>query len=237
MNRFYKLVSIAPQGGGYAIHLDGKPVRLPSGGGLVAPNAALADLVAQEWAAQGAEIDPETMPLTQILTTAANQDAQTRAAVREAVLAYLDTDLLCYRAAAPEEIARRQEDIWGRWCAWFAQESGAALAVTTGLAALKQPQAAHDFALARVQAMDPWHFNALQMATGLSGSLVMGLAFCAGAASPDDVYKAALVEEHYRAEIYNEALHGPDPHQEKTRNAMLRDLRALRQFLETLSGE
>ena len=50
--------------GGFAITLDGKPIRTPSGRAVVAPNREIADAIAAEWEAQKEIIDPLTMPLT-----------------------------------------------------------------------------------------------------------------------------------------------------------------------------
>lgn len=234
MKRFYKIATAGSKDdGGYAILLDGKPIRLPQGGALKAPNAALAGMVAAEWAAQTDEIDAETMPLTQIVSTAMRQDDSERAAIAETVLNYLDTDLLCYRAEQPENLARHQGATWDPWLAWFAEKSGVTLQTTTGLAALTQPRAAHDYVSAALGDADRQLFNGIQMATSISGSVVLGLAFALGAATPEEVLDAAQVEEIFRAKLYNEDFYGKDPQQEKTQNAMLRDLRALRAFIDT----
>lgn len=234
MKRFYKTVSTAPGEGGYAIHLDGKPVRTPERKILLAPTQKLADHIAIEWEAQIDAIHPETMPLTQILTTATDCAVADRAAIADEILGYLDTDLLCYRSAEPPAIYERQEKVWGQWLIWFEHASGNRLHTTTGLAAIKQPQGAHDFAAKIVRHADHFHFMALQMATSISGSLILGMAFVDGAASAEQVFEAAQLEELYRNEIYNEVLHGKAPHQEKAHAAMLRDLNALRMFLDSL---
>src|SRR5258706_8507997 len=62
--RFYTSVEISAEPEGHAIRLEGRAARTPAGGDLVLPTPALATAVAAEWAAQGARIDPATMPLT-----------------------------------------------------------------------------------------------------------------------------------------------------------------------------
>ena len=62
--RFYKEAGVAEAEGGFAVTLDGKPIRTPSGRQVVAPTARIADAIAAEWEAQGETIDPLTMPLT-----------------------------------------------------------------------------------------------------------------------------------------------------------------------------
>src|SRR5262245_28210193 len=68
--RFYQRVDVADRDGGFALLLDGKPVRTPGKKQLLLPSRALAKAVAEEWAAQKARIDPGTMPLTKLANSA-----------------------------------------------------------------------------------------------------------------------------------------------------------------------
>ena len=114
MKRFYKLVSTNKTAEGWAIHLDGKPVKTPIRTTLIAPNEALANELVREWAAQEETIDPETMPLTQILSTQIDRVRVQRAAMSTEILKFLNTDLLCYRAPKdqPPGQLERQAEIW-----------------------------------------------------------------------------------------------------------------------------
>lgn len=237
MKRFYKMVTAqAEQGGGFSIRLDGKPVKTPSGQMVVAPTPALGEGIVAEWAAQGENILPDTMPLTQILITALDRVAHERKTMTDMVAGYLDTDLLCYQTEDPPELAAQQNAAWAPARDWFARVSGVALTVTPGLAAVRQPEAAHQYIRRAMDGMDLFEFTAFQLVTVVSGSVVLGLAFMDGAVTPDDVFIAAHVEDLYRAEIYNEELYGPAPHQEKQRAAMRADLNAARDFLDRLRG-
>lgn len=235
MKRFYKVVTAAHAPEGYFIHLDGKPVKTPSGKEIIVPSETLAGHVVLEWAAQKDVIDPQTMPLTQILITALERGEQNRDEIRDQVLEYLNTDLLCYRTEMPEVLSERQAATWDPWLKWFADQSGVALETTFKLVALTQPVAAHDYVRSVIDKSVRWDFTAIQMVTALSGSIVLALAFAAGDATPDDIFAASYVDELYRAEIYNEALYGRDPHQERTQDSFLQDLRALRLFLDSLN--
>ncbi|WP_435640386.1 ATP12 family chaperone protein [Micavibrio aeruginosavorus] len=235
MKRFYKVVtSQAEPAGGFSIRLDGKPVKTPSGQMVVAPTPALADGLVQEWSAQVDNIVPDTMPLTQVLVTAIDRVAGERKTMTDMVAGYLDTDLLCYQTEEPPELAAQQNAAWAPARDWFARVSGAALVVTPGLSAIRQPDAAHKYVRRAMEGMNLYQFTVFQLVTVVSGSVVLGLAFMEGVVTPDDVFIAANVEDLYRAEIYNEALYGPAPHQEKQRATMRADLNASRDFLDRL---
>src|SRR5260370_37549967 len=62
--RFYAHTGVVEAPDGFAVTLDDKPGRTPSGRPLVAPNREIADGIVAEWDAQQETIDPLTMPLT-----------------------------------------------------------------------------------------------------------------------------------------------------------------------------
>jgi chaperone required for assembly of F1-ATPase len=234
MKRFYKLVSTREESGGFSILLDGKPVKTVGKKTLLAPRRALADALMEEWAAQTDKIDPHTMPLTQIINTKIDRIPHERAAMTKILLEYLDTDLVCYRADYPPELADMQAKIWNPHLAWFAKKFGASLQTTTKLEALKQSEVAHAAVQKFMAALDDDHFTILQLVTALSGSLVLALAFTEQVITPEQVLEAARIEERYKAAIYDEAKYGPDPAQEKKDKATFRDLQAAQKFLDSI---
>lgn len=231
MKRFYTLVSV---GDDLSIRLDGKPVKTPGGRVLTASARALANAVAAEWAAQVDIIVPDAMPLTQILTTILDHGTGERPALTGKVLAYIDTDLLCYRIDAPDGLVALQTRRRDVWLDWFSGTYGTALCTTTGLAALTQPIDAHKAVAGALADMDDARFTVCQIVTALTGSIVLALAFMAGAATPGQLFEAVNMEEDFKADIYNEAEHGSAPLQEKKQQAMRRDLEAARIFLDLL---
>lgn len=234
MKRFYKEALFEKTPEGFEIRLDGKPVKTPAGRILNPPCAVLAEQIAAEWQTQKEDIDPDTMPLTQMLTTALDRVAEARTEISQNALNYLDTDLLCYRADQPPAVRTAQEEAWDKWLSWFAGEYGLALKTTTGLGALKQPAAAHEAATRFVDALDDARFTVLQLITAQAGSLVLALAFVQGAITPDELFEVTHVEERLKAEIYNEDFYGAAPHEERNRAALKRDFVAARRFLDAL---
>ena len=113
MKRFYTLASTQEKNGQYYITLDGKTVKTQSGHDLGTPSKALAEAIMAEWAAQGEEILPDSMPLTQILNTKIDRVSEQRDVMSKTLLNYLDTDLLCYRANEPEELIKIAQIISG----------------------------------------------------------------------------------------------------------------------------
>lgn len=236
MKRFYKVVSVREESGGYSLLLDSKLVKTPAKNVLLAPTHALADVIMQEWAAQKEMVVPSSMPLTQILSTKIDRVAREREAMTKTILDYLETDLLCYRTDFPPELAARQAAAWDPPLEWFKNKFGAALVTTEKLDAVKQPAAAQQAVQRYIAALDDERFTALQLVTALAGSAVLALGFIEGFIDANGVFAAARVEEHHKDEIYNAAKHGPDPAQEKKDAAMQKDLAAAAEFLALLKA-
>ncbi|MBU0859673.1 MAG: ATP12 chaperone family protein [Alphaproteobacteria bacterium] len=234
MKRFYKLVSTAAEAGGFAVLLDGKPVKTPGRVPLLAPTSALADAIMAEWAAQKEIIDPDSMPLTQILTTTIDRVIPMRDEISAQVLNYLDTDLVCYLAAGPEVVVAVQAEQWDPVRAWFMSRFGVSLLTTTALTALRQPQVAHDAVASVVMTLDDYRFSAFQLVVATTGSLVLALGFMDGAWGADKLFSAMHVEEDYKAALYNEDFYGRAPNQEKRENAVRIDLQAAQDFIALL---
>lgn len=236
MKRVYNLASYTKTEDGYVIQLDGKTVKTPLGQPLAAPNKTVAEHIVSEWAAQSDEIIPDSMPITQILTTTIDRIRE-REQMTGALLKYLDTDLLCYRVKQPEDLSKRQKEVWDRWLTWFDEHFESPLEVTFGIEALTQDVDTHKQIWNYLEALDDHYFTVLQIVTSLSGSIVLGLAFLEHEATVEDVYNAAELEEIYHSEIAREDEHGGDPVQERRQAAMRRDLDMCARFMEALGDE
>jgi chaperone required for assembly of F1-ATPase len=150
------------------------------------------------------------------------------------VMNYLNTDLICYRADNPEELVKRQDDIWQPWVEWFDDKYKAKLQTTSGLAALKQDDKIHEALAQHIREMDDDRFTILQMLTPASGSIILAVAFVEGDAGEDDILNSAFLEENYKYDLYNEDLHGGDPLTEKKKKALKADLLAAKAYLDAL---
>lgn len=235
MKRFYKLVSSKKEGDGFVIELDGRPVKTPLKNTLVAPNEMLANALINEWSAQGDEIIPDSMPITQLLSTKIDKVESDRESLQKPLLNYLDTDLVCYFADHPPELRVSQEESWNPYLQWFETKFGCPLKTTTGLAAVKHDDAAHNAVREYVDKLSHDYFTILQMLVPLSGSIVLAMAFLEKQLNADDLFAAIRVEETFKADIYNEDFYGADPAQEGKDNAIKRDLKAAQEYRDALN--
>ncbi|WP_088345102.1 MULTISPECIES: ATP12 family protein [Rhodomicrobium] len=226
-SRFYKDVATgAAASGGWRILLDGRPVRTPGRAELVLPTLALAEAIAEEWRAQGARIDPHSMPLTKLANTAIDAVAPNLDAVAEDVVAFAGRDLTCYRAGSPETLVARQEAAWDPLLAWAETHHGARLVPVEGVMPLEQPTASLAAMRTAVGGFEAFPLTALHVMTALTGSAVIALAHAAGRLSLDESWAAAHVDEDFQAGHW-----GEDAEAKARRDARFADMRAASEFL------
>ena len=198
--RFWKDASSAEVADGFAVTLDGQTAKTPAGAPLVVPTPALAEAIAAEWAAQETVIDPAAMPATQAANAAIDRVAGRRADVAAAIAAYADSDMLCYRAEEPEELALRQAEAWDPLLDWAASQLGARLKPFRGVMHRPQDPAATARLAERVAAMGPFELVAFQALVELSGSLVIGFAAIDGAWDADALWTLSRIDEAWQEE-------------------------------------
>ena len=196
--RFYSQAHIGEAAdGGFPLLLDGKPVKTPARRALTAPTPPLAQAIAEEWNAQAALIDPAGMPLTRLASAVIDAVADMPDAVAEEVAKYLGSDLLCYRAAAPEGLVASQTRAWDPVLAWARAAIGARFVLAQGVVHVAQPAETIAAMGAKIPA-DPWRLGAVSMITTLTGSALLALALAEGALDADAAWAAAHVDEDWQ---------------------------------------
>lgn len=202
--RFYKSASVAERDGGFGVALDARTLRTPGGAVFVGPTRALAQLCADEWAAQGEHIVPASMPVSQMAFASLDWTTKNRDQICDYVAKFGETDLCCHRAAAPAELAARQAELWDPLVAWGARELGATLPVVEGIVAAEVDVSAVAALRARANALNDFELTGLAQAAGLSGSALIGFALTFGAHDAARAFDAAALDNLWSLERWGE---------------------------------
>jgi chaperone required for assembly of F1-ATPase len=213
--RFYKEVSVEPEGAGFAVRLDGRTPRTPKGHPLVLPTPALADLIAAEWRAQGGWIAYASMPATRLAHTAIDAIPAVRGATIEGVVRYAGADLLCYFAERPVTLVHRQEKVWGPLLEWAGEAHGLDFVPTVGIVHRPQPPETLARVAALLTPMGDFTLAGVAFAAALFGSAVLALALRDGRINADEAMAAARLDE-----IFQEEQWGVDAEAEARADAM-----------------
>jgi chaperone required for assembly of F1-ATPase len=200
MKRFYKKVSVAPVEGGFAVLLDGKPVKTPARNVLALPSEKLASAIAAEWQAQETEVVATSMPLLRLANSVIDGVATNRDAVIDAILRFGENDLLCYRAHQPPELAMRQREGWDPLLDWVRQKHGVQMTVADGLTHIDQTPPALAGLRRAMGPFDAFALGGLHVVASITGSTVLALAVAEGFISGARAFELSRIDETYQAE-------------------------------------
>jgi chaperone required for assembly of F1-ATPase len=231
MKRFYKDVSVVPEGAGWRVMLDLRAVKTQGGRPQVLPTEGLAAALAAEWAAQGDEIDPALLVLRDLADYALDVIAPDRAGALAGLLRFAETDTLCYRAEPDEPFHARQLEVWepllkaaeARWDVHYERVSG--------VLHRPQPSATLQRLEGELSAQDDFALAALNTLTSLSASLVIGLTALEQGASVVALWHAAELEEVWQVEQW-----GSDAEAEVRQERRLAAFKAAARFARLVRG-
>lgn len=230
MRRFYKETAVEA-GDGFRVLLDGKPMRTPAKSVLVVPTRPLAEALAEEWrnVPEQGEIVIGHLALTRLAATGLDRVVSQRAQVVSDIAKYAGSDLLCYRATAPDSLVKLQHDSWQPLLDWAAERYGARLTVANGMTFVEQPAEAVARLRDAVEAYDSVALAALYNLTHTSGSIVIALAVAERRLTAEAAFAVAQVDE-----LYQIARWGDDPTALKQREGIARDIETCARFLDLL---
>ena len=231
MKRFWKTVVVVRDDDGWAIALDGRPVRTPARAPLQVRSEKLVEAIAGEWRDAGEEVDPRAMPLTGVANAAIDRVAPGKDAFAAGVARYAEADLACYRAAGPNALVEQQASSWDALLAWARRRYDVDFAITSGLMHVAQPRATIERLGHAVAMLDAFRLAGLSPLVTIGGSLVAGLAVLEKAVTPDQAWTAVSIDERWQLEQW-----GADAEAETALENRRRDFLAAARFLELLDA-
>jgi chaperone required for assembly of F1-ATPase len=206
--RFYREARVEDRDGGFALLLDGRPAKTPAKNRLAVPTLAAGEALAAEWARQVAVIDPAEMPLTRIVNSAIDGVARDMAATAAEIVKYAGSDLVFYRAGAPEALVAAQSAAWDPYLAFAREELGATFVCAEGVIFVEQPEPARDAIRRTVDRLlapgpaAPFRAAALHVTTTLTSSALIALRLAHGEVEVATAWDAAHVDEDFQMQLW-----------------------------------
>lgn len=199
--RFYNLVEVKEEEDGFTLTLDGKPVRTPARMLITVQNRTVADALAEEWRVQVDVINPKKMPLTRLVNSAIDGVSASMVQVREEIVRFSGTDLVCYRVDTPQRLVERQTALWDPVIKWAERTFSCRFILAGGIMHVTQPETTLDAIDKAVQNYrDPLELAALHSMTTLMGSCLLALGVGEGFLNPDAAWQAAHLDEDWNIE-------------------------------------
>ncbi|PIL23719.1 hypothetical protein GSI_13469 [Ganoderma sinense ZZ0214-1] len=208
LKRFWKDVDIEKRHGGYAVTLDKRPLRTPSGNPLIIPpeKRLVAALIASEWENQTTVLKPHALPMTSLASRAldAFEDEPTREEVRAQLLKYFETDTICYHAGAPVTLVKLQDAHWKPILDWARSAFDVEISTTDALLVPTQPPETILKFNDVLSKFTPWEMAAMERATYTSKSFLIALALVKRHIDVNQAAQAAHVEVNSQIERWGE---------------------------------
>ena len=158
-----------------------------------------------EFDAQQEIIDPVTMPTMRLANTAIDGVSRETDAVLEDILRFASSDLLCYRADAPEGLVERQNEAWDGVLDWARSSLGARLNLAEGVIHVEQPrESIAMLGLHLRQRAEPFRLAAMHLMTSITGSALLALAVDAGERDAEAAWAAAHIDEDWQIEHWGQ---------------------------------
>ena len=226
MKRFWTEVSVIESGDWFGVLLDERPLKTPARAALAVPTRAMAEAIADEWAAAGATVDPRAMPITGLAYAAIDRaDDELIAGITR----YADSDQFCYRAEGPAALAERQAEAWDVLLGWARRRYDVDFATCSGVVHVAQPSETIAKLSHEVTILDRFRLAALSPLVTIGGSLIAGLAVLEKAIPPEAAWEAVSLDERWQLERW-----GSDSEAEVALDAKRNDFVAAARFLELL---
>lgn len=229
--RFYKSVGLAAEGEIFKIELDGRSVKTPGKNLLASTSEKLAQTLVEEWDAQKERIDPMTMPLTRLLNTALDGVAPDLQPVKEDIVRFAGTDMICYRAPGPDGLLALQMEHWDPILDWAQSNLNCRFLLAQGVMHVQQePEQIAGFNVHVGLINDALALSATHVITALTGSATIAMAVNKGFLTCDDAWSAAHVDEDWNIKNW-----GMDEEAQDRRAKRYVDMKTACEVIEALS--
>ena len=202
MKRFWKQVSIVEAENGWRVLLDGRAIKSVGGRAQILPTEVLAHAIAEEWAAQGEDVDPALFVLRDLADFAIDVIAPDRDAQIADILRYAETDTLCYRAEPGEHLADRQNEVWEPLLQAAERRYDLHFERVAGVLHRPQPETTLRRLKAVLEAQDNFALAGVKSMASLAASLTLALAALDDQADIAALWDAANLEEDWHAELW-----------------------------------
>ncbi|MEM6413545.1 MAG: ATP12 family protein [Pseudomonadota bacterium] len=204
MERFYETVTVVKVENGFAIELDGKPVKTRRGARVYSEKEALVYRVAEEWRAQEKAIIPASMPMFQLLTAVIDLGPSQSDEWVDRIISYADSELICYREETLESLYERQCRVWDPYLQWLLEHYNIKLQTGRGIAFIHQSPETTQMLRCLFKEASPSERFALKALAEITSSAVLPYALWRGPFREDEVFEASRLDEVFQIERWGE---------------------------------
>ena len=208
--RFYKTVSVEAGGSGFVVKLDGKTARTPARAPM-----SLRPSSPRNWLPRNLMRSKRSsirLPVTMRLVNTAMSVCARRMRCWRTFLRFAASDLLCYRADAPEGLVERQNEAWDGVLDRRDRRAARGSTLPRALIHVEQPrESIAMLGLHLRQRAEPFRLAAMHLMTSITGSALLALAVDAGERDAEAAWLAAHIDEDWQIQHWGQDSRGDGP--------------------------
>jgi len=214
--RFYKNVDVnIINNNMYEIQLDGKTLKTPARKPLILPNLNLAAAIAAEWDSQNDKnkgIQPATMPLMSIASTAIDQIQEDPLHARETCFKYLPTDAALFLTREDDRLLlKKQRQHLQPIVKWLSKKLDIELNSKHDIyGRINHSDNTKQKIRNIINNLDHFSLTCLQSATMECKSVILGIAYLCRHLELEQAKIASRLEEEFQVEIWGVVEGGHD---------------------------
>ena len=230
MKKFWKKVEVKEIfTNTFQVRLDDKILKTPMKKDLRFLNYQIATETSKEWDIEGTIINTDGMIFYGLVSTAIDKISKNRNLFINQILSFVDTDLICYRADAPNELVQLQNQKWDPIISMIEKYTGFSLETFTGIMPSKQEKGVHLKVKQLVNQFSDLEISALHRITNVTGSVFLSLCILKG-----DLYKNHAFELSFLDELWQAENWGDEEEASKKRDNISLELNRLIYFVDCL---
>lgn len=208
LRRFWETVTIVHNDKGYQIFLDQRSVKLPKKTELFVHNLLLAERIAAEWEKAGSKkgdvFSFDDLPMTQIVGTMIEKISPDRETYIQAILPYVNGDLLCYHADTPQKLVAQQQEKWLPLIKWIENKFQIKLQTQCGIMPITQHAEVIDVIKSYLAQLSDAELTFFAIIVPLLGSMILSIALNEGKIDVQQAFDLAYLDETIQAEIWGQ---------------------------------
>ena len=230
MKKFWKKVEVIETSHNhFAIYLDNKVLRTPMKNDLLFPNIDIAKEISKEWDVDEKVIKPDNMIFYGLLSTAIDRIKFTRECYIKDMLAFVDTDLICYRSENPLDLIELQKKSWDPVISCIQSYIGEKINTCQGIMPLSQNKMLFSKLNIFIDKFSDQQISALHRMTYITGSIFISLCALNGDILKSEAFTFSFLDEIWQANNW-----GVEEDAEKKRDAISWELNRIISFAELL---
>ena len=201
MKKSWEKVSIKKiSSNSFQIMLDDRILQTPLKREFVLPNLNLTQEIVKEWDQDSKNINTESMIFYGLISTSLDKIIDNRNLYIDDILDYVDTDLICYRAENPRELAELQKNKWDPIILLIEKYIGTKVQVFQGILPKKQNTTVHSKLNNLFDQFSIFEISALHRITNITGSIFISLCVLKKDVSKNEAFELSFLDEIWQSE-------------------------------------